>query len=130
MAFPGAITERGAISAGDYALMDGDKILAVVERKTLDNLLANFGMMPVLHQRLAELAAQDNHALVIEASYADFLNPKKVRHYTSSFCAKAIAELYALHPTLRVVFCVNRKVANEWTRHFFRALWELKQGNE
>ena len=125
--FPGAVAERGAISAGDYALMDGDTMLAVVERKTLDNLLADFGMMPVLHQRLAELAACDNHALVIEASYADFLSPKKVHHYTPGFCAKAIAELYALHPKLRIVFCANRKVANEWTRHFFGVVWNLRQ---
>jgi hypothetical protein len=128
--FPGAVTERGAIAAGDYALMDGDRMLAVVERKTLDNLLADFGIMPVLHQRLAELAAQGNHALVIEASYADFLNPKKVHHYTPSFCAKAISELYALHPTLSIVFCANRKVANEWTRHFFTAIWGLKEGEQ
>ena len=127
--FPGAICERGTISAGDYALMDGNKMLAVVERKTLDNLLADFGMMQVLHQRLAELAAYDNHALVIEAPYSDFLNPNKVHHYTASFCARAIAELYALHPTLRIVFCANRKVANEWTRHFFGAIWSLKQDN-
>ena len=128
--FPGVVTERGAISAGDYALMDGDKILAVVERKTLDNLLADFGTMPVLHQRLAELAAHDNHALVIESPYADFLNPRNVHHYTPSFCARAMAELYALHPTLRIVFCANRKVANEWTLHFFTAIRGLKQGNE
>jgi len=124
--FPDALTERGTIAAGDYALMDRDKMLAVVERKTLDNLLADFGMMPVLHQRLAELAAQDNHALVIEASYADFLNPKKVHHYSPSFCAKAIAEIYALHPTLRIVFCASRKVANEWTRNFFTAVWHMR----
>ena len=128
--FHGAVTERGTIPAGDYALMDGDKILAVVERKTLDNLLADFGTMLVLHQRLAELAAQHNHALVIEAPYADFLDSKKVHHYTPSFCAKAIAELYALHPGLRIVFCANRKVANEWTWHFFAAIWGLKQENE
>ncbi len=128
--FPGAVTERGVIASGDYALRDGDKVLAVVERKTLDNLLADFGTMPVLHQRLAELAAQANHALVIEASYSDFLNPKKVHHYTPAFCAKAIAELYALHPGLRIVFCSSRKVANEWTRHFFGTLWSLKRGDE
>ena len=74
--FPGAVTGRGAISAGDYALMDEDKMLAVVERKTFDNLLADFGIMPVLHQRLAELAAQNNHALVIEVSKVAFCNPK------------------------------------------------------
>jgi hypothetical protein len=128
--FPGLLTERGTIGVGDYALMDGDRILAVAERKTLDNLLADFGMMPVLHQRLAELAAYDNHALVVEASYADFLNPKKVHHYTPGFCAKAIAELYALHPTLRIVFCANRKAANEWTRHFFGVIWSMKEGRE
>jgi len=128
--FHSAVTERGAISGGDYALVDGDKMLAVVERKTLDNLLADFGTMPVLHQRLAELAAQDNHALVIEAPYADFLNPKKVHHYNPGFCAKAIAELYALHPHLRIVFCANRKIANEWTRHFFEVIWNLRQAND
>ncbi|MFH1639125.1 MAG: hypothetical protein ABIB93_02265 [Chloroflexota bacterium] len=128
--FPGALTERGVIAAGDYALMDGDKVLAVVERKTLDNLLADFGVMPVLHERLAELAAYDNHALVIEAPYADFLNPKKVHYYTPVFCAKAIAELYALHPALRTVFFSNRKIANEWTQHFFEAVHDLQQSRD
>jgi len=42
-------------------------MLAVVERKTLDNLLADFGMMQVLPQRLVELATHENHALVIES---------------------------------------------------------------
>ena len=104
--------QETTVSASDYALIGGAKMLVVVERKTLDNLLADFDMMPVLHQRLAELAARDNHVLVIEALYADFLNPKKVHHYRPSFCAKAIAELYALHPNLRIIFCANRKAAN------------------
>ena len=125
--FPGLTTERGTVAGGDYALINGDGVLAMVERKTLDNLLADFGTMPVLHQRLADLAACDNHALVVEAPYEDFLNPKKVHHYTPGFCARAIAQLYALHPTLRIVFCANRKAANEWTRHFFQAIWDLKE---
>jgi len=128
--FSGQMTERGPVLCGDYALMEGDTLLAVVERKTLDNLLADFAVMPVLHQRVAELAARQHHALVIEASYPDFLNPKKVHHYTAGFCARAIAELHALHPTLRIVFCANRKAANEWTRNFFAVLWDLKQESE
>ena len=110
--------------------MDGDDILALVERKTLDNLLADFGMMPVLHQRLAELATHGNHALVIEAPYVDSLSSKKIHHYTPSFCAKAIGEIYALHPSLRIVFCANRKVANEWTRHYFAAVWNTRQSQK
>ncbi|HHE42084.1 MAG TPA: hypothetical protein ENL12_05525 [Dehalococcoidia bacterium] len=128
--FPGASIERGPVGAGDYALMDGDEVLGVVERKTFDNVLADFDTMPVLHQRLAELAAYRHNALVIEASYADFLNPKKVHHYTAGFCARAIGELHALHPTLNIVFCANRKAANEWTRHFFSALSGLCQSDE
>ncbi len=120
--FSGAKTERGRLPIGDYALVENDKILAVVERKTFENLMADFGVMPVLHQRLAELATHEYHALVIEAPYSDFLNPKKVKFYTPSFCAQAIGELYALHPRLRIVFCANRKVANQWAHHYFSAV--------
>jgi len=128
--FPKVITERAPLPIGDYALMDGDNIIALVERKTLDNLLADFNTMPVLHEKLAELATYQNNALVIEAPYADFLNAAKVHHYTPSFCARAVGELHALHPDLRIVFCSNRKVANEWTRHYFSAVWNLRQSLE
>jgi hypothetical protein len=105
--------------------MDGERVVAVVERKTFENLLADFGVMPALHQRLLELAGYEHHALVIEAPYEDFLTDKKVHDYTPAFCARAIAELYALHPRLRVVFCANRKTANEWTRNYFAAIWAV-----
>ena len=128
--FPGMVTKRASLPIGDYALMDGDDIIALVERKTLDNLLADFGVMPVLHQKLAELATYQNNAMVIEVPYADFLNPAKVHHYTAGFCAKAVAELHALHPNLRIIYCANRKVANEWTRHYFAAVWNTRQSQE
>lgn len=128
--FTGIATKRVPLPVGDYALLDGKKILALVERKTLDNLIADFGKMPVLHQQLAELATYQNNALVIEALYADFLNPAKVHHYTASFCAKAIGELHALHPNLRIIYCSNRKVANEWTRHYFTAVWNTRHEHE
>lgn len=121
--FPGATTVRGRLPIGDYALVDGDEIIAVVERKTFENLLADFGVMPVLHQRLLELTTHHQHALVVEAPYEDFLDRKKLHHYTPAFCAAAIAHLCATHPRLRIIFCANRKTANEWTRNYFSALW-------
>jgi hypothetical protein len=124
--FPQTETERGRLPIGDYALMDGDEILAAVERKTLQNLLAEFGVMPTLHQRLLELASQEQHAFVVEAPYEDFVDPKKTRPYSASFCAAAIAQLYATHPRLRIVFCTNRKTANEWTRNYFAAVWKQR----
>ena len=121
--FPGGDTVRGRLAAGDYALIDGDQVIAVVERKTFENLLSGLGVMPLLHQQLLELATYEHHALVVEAPYEDFLTTKKVHHLTPAFCAAAIAELYAAHPALRMVFCANRKTANEWTRNYFAAVW-------
>jgi hypothetical protein len=128
--FPGSTIVRGRLPVGDYALVDGNTITAVVERKTFENLLADFGVMPLLHQRLLELAAYEHHALVVEAPYEDFLTAKKVHHYTPAFCARAIAELYAAHPGLRIVLCANRKTANEWTRNYFDAVWALAGGSD
>ncbi len=125
--FPGSHVVRGKLACGDYALVEGDSVLAVVERKTLDNLLADFGVLQVLHQRLLELSSYEQNAFVIEAPYEDFLNKAKVHHYSPAFCAATIAELYAAHPRVRIVFCSNRKTANLWTRSFFAALWASKQ---
>lgn len=125
--FPGSRVERGAIPSGDYALMDGVHILAVIERKTFQNLLADFGTMDVLHQRLIDLASIKQHAFVVEAPYEDFLSPRKLGHYKATFCAAAIAQMYAAHPGVRIVFCANRKMANEWARNYFSAVWKARQ---
>lgn len=127
--FPGAKLVRQRLPAGDYALLRDGEVMAVVERKSFDNLLADFTLMVQLHQRALELASYEHHAFVVEAAYEDFLDARKVHHYTPSFCATAIAELFALHPRLRIVFCANRKGANEWTRRYFQSLAEgLAQG--
>lgn len=120
--FPQSNVERARLPVGDYALKSENGIIAVVERKTFDNLIAEFGRMAVLHQQLGELSSYRYSALVIEANYSDFLKPDNLRFYTPSFAAKAIAELYALHPKLTIVFAGNRKLANEWTYRFFDAI--------
>lgn len=128
--FPGSTVVRGRLPVGDYALMDGEEVIAVVERKTFENLLSDLGAVPLLHQRLLELRAQRHHALVVEAPYEHFLDTRRVHHYTPSYCAAAIAELYAAHPGLPIVFCSNRKTANAWTRSYFAAVWALVKGGE
>jgi len=128
--FPGTETERGRLPVGDYALVDADSTVAVVERKTLQNLLAEFGVMTALHEKLLDLANHEQHAFVVEAPYEDFLDPKKTRPYSAAFCAAAIGQLYATHPRLRLVFCSNRKTANEWARNFFAAVWKARTERE
>lgn len=118
--FPGCDAAKGKLPVGDYALLGQQgEILAVVERKSFENMLAEFGRMPLFHQQLAELCYYSHCALVIEANYSDFLNPSKAPYYKPSFTAMALAEINALHPGLSVVFAGNRKLGQEWTLRFF-----------
>lgn len=120
--FPNSTVSREQLPVGDYALKDSNRIVALVERKTMDNLVHEFGRMSVFHQQLTELEAYRHAAVVVEANYSDFLNPKKMRYYPPAFTAKAIGEIYALHPKLPVVFAGNRKLAQEWTLRFFTSI--------
>ncbi|MCD6454345.1 MAG: ERCC4 domain-containing protein [Candidatus Aminicenantes bacterium] len=113
---------KAKLPVGDYALMSGDEIIAVVERKTFNNIISEFGNLAVFYQKLAELESYKNSALVIEANYSDFLSSKKIKYYTPSFCAKVFAEISALFPNLKIIFAGNRKLAREWTLRFFVAI--------
>jgi hypothetical protein len=120
--FTGCTVTRESLPVGDYALKGEKGILAVVERKTMANLLQDFGNMAPLHQALGELEAYEYSALVLEADYANFLKPKLTYPYRPTFTSKAIGELFTLHPGLQIVFAGNRKMAKEWTLGFFSAI--------
>src|ERR1043166_2165755 len=120
--FPGAAVERRKLRAGDYALLEGDRITAVLERKSFDNFLGDLGAIQALHGVLADLASHPRAALVVEAQYGDFLDERRVRgRWPVAHLARALAELAALHPRLPVVFAGSRKLANLWAERFFAA---------
>lgn len=128
--FPRCTVSRQTLPVGDYAIFLQNEIGAVIERKTFENLLRDFSDLRILHQQLTELAAYPLAALVIEASYADFLKPKKNRPLGTKYCTRALAELAVLHPDLIVHFAGTRKLANEWARAFFvAAVGRAKQGS-
>jgi len=120
--FTGAEVRRAPLPVGDYALIRDDRTAAVVERKTFDNLLSDFGQLQILHQQLAELAAWPHAALVVEAQYADFLNPGRTGAWSAAHLGRVLAELTTLHPGLPMIFAGNRKFANQWTRGYFEAV--------
>jgi hypothetical protein len=120
--FINAETRRSRLPVGDYALIDRDRPVAVVERKTFDNLLADFGQIQLLHQQFAELAAWPHAAVVVEAQYADFLKPDRTGAWTVTRLARLLAELTTLHAELPMIFAGNRKLANQWTQGFFEAV--------
>lgn len=121
--FPGAAIQRRKLAAGDYALLDGERTAAVVERKSYDNLLTDVGAIQALHQQLADLASHAAAALVIEADYRDFLDPVRLGgRWPPAHLARVLAEVAALHPALPVIYAGNRKLANLWTYRFFGAV--------
>ncbi|MDX2060116.1 MAG: ERCC4 domain-containing protein [Gemmatimonadales bacterium] len=120
--FPGATTLRRRLAVGDYALLQGISIAAVVERKSFDNLLADLGAVQALHQVFADLGSVGRAAVVVEAEYGDFVDPKRLAgRWPAAHVARVLAELAAVHPRLPIVFAGNRKLANAWTVQFFDA---------
>lgn len=113
---------RRELPAGDYALCMQEKIVAVVERKTLANMLANLNSLEAYHTHLVELTAYPGAELVVEASLADFFNPEKVKPMSSARCLRALADIAARHPSLRITYAGNRKNAQLWAAQYFGAV--------
>jgi hypothetical protein len=119
--FPGCRTERRNLPIGDYALVWGEELVAVIERKTFSNLLRDLSDLQILHQKLGELETYPLAAVVVEAAYSDFLKPEKVKPLNVSYCVQALAELAVLHPRAPLLFLGNRKLAQAWAQAFFAA---------
>lgn len=121
--FPGATTIKRKLRSGDYAFVEADTVLAVVERKSYDNLLGDIGRIVVLHQSLRELAGYPAAAVVIEARYGDFMDPVRLKgRWPAGHCCRVLGELQAMHPTLPFIFAGTRKEANIWVWSFFKAV--------
>lgn len=110
-------TERRAISAGDYAVMSGDSVVAAVERKTLENLQADL-VSGKLGFVMAELSTLSAAAVVVEDRYTSLF---KSDHVEPGWLAELVARLQVRHPNVPIVFCDNRKFAEEWTYRFLGA---------
>jgi len=120
--FSSAEVRRSSLPVGDYALIHEDQTVAIVERKTFDNFLGDVGNLQILHQQFAELAAWPHAAVVVEAQYADFMQPKRTGAWSVTHLGRVLAELSTLHSNLPMIFAGNRKFANQWTQGFFEAV--------
>lgn len=120
--FPGATVLRRRLAVGDYALLQAGGEVALVERKSFDNLLSDVGAVQALHHQLEDLSRLPTAALVVEAQYGDFLDERRLGgRWPAAHVARVLAELTAMHPRLPVVFAGNRKLANGWCARFFAA---------
>jgi hypothetical protein len=105
------------LPAGDYAAAQGDEHLAVVERKTLENLATSLsdGSLAFQIQRLAEMARA---AIVVEGDYPDLFRTQPGR---GSWLADMLARLAVRYPEVPIVFAGSRKFAEEWAYRFLSA---------
>lgn len=121
--FTGASVTKRKLPVGDYGLVIDDRLAAIVERKSFDNLLSDIGALQALHHQLADLASVSVSALVIEAEYRDFVDPTRLDgRWPAAHVVRVLGELSALHPRLPIIYAGNRKSANAWTHQFFLSL--------
>lgn len=112
-----ATTSRRRLPAGDYAVLIDDRVVAAVERKTLEDLAGSL-LSGKLTYALAELAALPRAAVVVEDRYSRLF---KLPHTPGSRVAESLAEAQARFPTVPIVFCETRPLAQEWTYRWLGA---------
>ena len=120
-----ASTERQALPAGDYGVTLNGHTIAVVERKSLADLTHRL-IDGQLTYALAELAIIPRAAVVVEDRYAnvfklDFAKPGSV--------SEPLAALTIRYPTVPIVFCETRPLAEEWTYRFLGAALAYHQAD-
>jgi hypothetical protein len=118
-----ATTTRMRLAAGDYAVALDGQIVAAVERKTVDDLASSL-LAGRLTYALAELAALPRAAVVVEAGYSKIFNQP---FSSGAAVAEALAEAQARFPSVPVMFCENRAMAQEWTYRWLGACLEELQ---
>jgi hypothetical protein len=112
-----AITRRQRLPAGDYAVLRDDDVLAAVERKSIADLAGSL-LSGRLTYALADLAALPRAAVVVEDRYSRLFS---LEHVSGAAAAEALAEAQVRFPTVPIVFCETRPLAQEWAYRWLGA---------
>ena len=112
-----ATTRRQSLPAGDYGVLADDAVVAVVERKSAQDLVSSLTTGKLKYQ-MTELAAVPRSAVVVEERYSRVLAHEIVRR---SVISDGLAEMQIAFPAVPIMFCETRKLAQEWTYRFLAA---------
>lgn len=110
-------TRRLALTAGDYAVLSGPKVVAVVERKALANLATSLSDGSLAFQ-MQKLAGEPLAAVVVEGTYPELFRTQPGR---GAWLADMLARLTVRYPEIPIVFTGSRKFAEDWTYRLFGA---------
>jgi hypothetical protein len=112
-----ATTVRRALPAGDYAVTVDGEVVAAVERKSIADLVSTL-TTGKLRYLLADLAALPRAAVVVEDRWSSVFKLDRVR---PAVVAEGLAEAQVRFPTVPIVFCETRQLAQEWTYRYLGA---------
>lgn len=110
-------TVHRALKAGDYAVTDGEVVVAAVERKSLADLVSSL-INGTLRYALGELASLPRAAVVVEDRFSRIF---ALDHVRPAVVADGLAELQVRWPTIPLVYAETRPLAEEWTYRFLAA---------
>jgi hypothetical protein len=110
-------TRRASLPAGDYGVLVDDRLVAAVERKSMGDLVTSLTTGKLRYQ-LADLSSLPHAAVVVEDRYSRSFEHRVVR---GAVVADGIAECHVAFPSVPIVFCDNRKLAQEWAYRFLAA---------
>ncbi len=110
-------TVRRGLACGDYAVDLEGAVVAAVERNSLADLVSSL-ISSRLRFALGELATLPRAAVVVEDRYSQVFALDRVR---PALIADGLAELQVRWPTIPIVFCETRKLAEEWTYRYLAA---------
>ncbi|MGQ0718892.1 MAG: ERCC4 domain-containing protein [Pseudonocardiales bacterium] len=108
---------RRALPCGDYGVTVEGRLVAAVERKSLPDLVSSL-TGGTLRYALAELAGLPRAAVVVEERYSAIFKLDRVR---PAVVVDGLAELQVRWPTVPLVFCETRPLAEEWTYRYLAA---------
>ena len=110
-------TTKRALPCGDYGINLGGVLVAAVERKSLPDLVSSL-TSGRLRYALGELAVMPRAAVVVEDRYSEIFKLSRVR---PALVADGLAECQVRWPTVPIVFCETRPLAEEWTYRYLAA---------
>jgi hypothetical protein len=108
---------KRALTVGDYAVEVDGEVVGVVERKKLAELAGNVVDGSLLIT-LGELSTARRAAIVVEDRWADVF---RLTYVAPSMVAEMLAAAQVRYPNVPIVFCENRRLAEEWVYRFLGA---------
>lgn len=119
--------EETAITAGDYGVRAGERWVAVVERKSIEDLMSSLANGTLVYQ-LAAMAELPLAAVVVEGRYPKLF---EARFAKEGWLPDLLARLQIRYREIPIVFADSRKFAEEWTYRFLAtALADLPESTE